>query len=103
MGTELDLHCPEWQAASEQGRELVAAMLTKDPALRPTAQKLLHIYRAWLSMGDTPRGPPPPEEEEEQQQPGQQGQWDQPAGLQQQPPVVQMQPPPGGLQAAVLA
>jgi hypothetical protein len=53
LDTELDLKCAECQEVSEQARELVAAMLTKDPALRPTAQKLLDNYSSWLDMGDS--------------------------------------------------
>jgi hypothetical protein len=49
---ELDFSHPVWQAVSPEARVLVAAMLTKDPASRPSAQKLLDKYSAWLSRGD---------------------------------------------------
>lgn len=48
---EPDLSLPAWQAVSPDARALVAAMLTKNPASRPSAQKLLDKYNAWLSKG----------------------------------------------------
>lgn len=51
---EVDLSVAPWQAASPEARELVAAMLVKDPALRPPAQKLLDNYGSWLSKGCQP-------------------------------------------------
>jgi hypothetical protein len=51
---EVDLSVPPWQAASPEARELVSAMLVKDPALRPSAQKLLDNYGSWLSKGCQP-------------------------------------------------
>lgn len=49
---ELDFSQPVWQAVAPEARALVAAMLTKDPSSRPSAQKLLDKYSAWLSRGD---------------------------------------------------
>ena len=48
---ELDLSCPAWQAAAPEARELVSAMLAKDPCMRPSAQQLLDGYSGWLKCG----------------------------------------------------
>jgi serine/threonine protein kinase len=51
---ELDLSLPAWEAATPEAREIVSAMLVKDPAMRPSAQKLLDSHSAWLNKGCAP-------------------------------------------------
>eukprot|EP00928_Gymnodinium_smaydae_P012792 TRINITY_DN14667_c0_g1_i1.p1 TRINITY_DN14667_c0_g1~~TRINITY_DN14667_c0_g1_i1.p1 ORF type:complete len:522 (+),score=132.48 TRINITY_DN14667_c0_g1_i1:229-1566(+) len=53
---KFEFRSPEWDTVSPGAKNLITQMMTVDPALRPTAEALLHT--AWLKFKGTPEPAP---------------------------------------------